>query len=171
MTTSSRDGRPRPGATGQGANGASAGGLPIALPTGYECRMGLQYLYFGAEDDEAARDFMLAKPWPPPTYFNEEIRLDMLDEFENLLTGRPAEQIRADPLFLANVATQIDEDAGVEEWGIVSVTQTFTRALANSDLSTLPADYDDFVEPLRELAVVAQHAVAHGRRMYGAWFV
>jgi hypothetical protein len=133
--------------------------------------MGLQYIYFTAKDDEAARAFLVVDPWPPPTYPNEAIPLDLLDDFESLLTGRPVEQIRAHPSFNADIVTQIGEHSGVAECGIVSVTDTLTSAVADVDVSALPSTYEIFADPLRELAVVARHATAHGLRMYCFWWV
>ena len=59
----------------------------------------------------------------------------------------------------------------------MAVTDTFTRALAAADPSTLREvcyEYygDDFdVGMMRELVVVAQHAVAHARHAYCFWVV
>ncbi len=129
--------------------------------------MGLQYGYFTAEDDEAAAAFMLAA-WPP---LREDIRLDDLAELEELLTDRSVQDTMADRRFGAEIAEQVDEDAGVAECGVVAVTDTLTRALAVADPSTLPATWYVPVDTLRELAVVARHAVTHGHHMYCLWVV
>jgi hypothetical protein len=132
--------------------------------------MGLQYVYFTAEDDEAAAAFA-PETWPPPTYPNEDIRLDQLDDLEDLFTGRSVQEIRADPRYNADIVTDFNEEAGVVEGGIMAVTDTFTHALAVRDLSTLPAPYAVYVDALRELAVIARHAVARGHHMYCFWMV
>jgi hypothetical protein len=134
--------------------------------------MGRQYAYFAAKDDQVAiAAFESSAGWPPFTSFSEEIRLDDLDYIENLLTGRSVQEIRADPRFNAGIAEQIDEHAGVVECGVMTVTDTFTRALAGADLNTLPDEYRDYVVPLRDLAVVARQAASHGHHMYCLWLV
>jgi hypothetical protein len=151
--------------------------------------MGLQYAYFTAEDDEAAAAAFALGAWPlpPPTFptedigLTEDVRLDELADLESLLTGRSVQEITADPRCYAKIVTDLDEDAGVESSGIMAVTDTFTRALAAADLSTLPEMYlgstlpemyyDYYRDALRELAAVAQHAVARGHHMYCFWVV
>jgi hypothetical protein len=148
--------------------------------------MGLQCEYFSAEDDEAAATFMQAMEgwtwaprafggqtppgWPSPTYPTEDIVPGELPYLENFLTGRSVQEIRAHPRFNADIVTEVDEQVRAALAGIVAMTDTFTLALAGADLSTLPeeADYLD-VDVLQELAVVAQHAVAHGHHMYCFW--
>lgn len=140
--------------------------------------MGLQYAYFTAEDDEAAAAAFALGAWPPPTFptkdigLTEDVRLDELADLESLLTGRSVQEITADPRCCAKIVTEFDEDAGVDVCGIMAVTDTFTQALAVADLSTLPEMYDDYYQDaLRELAAVAQHAVARGHHMYCFWVV
>jgi hypothetical protein len=145
--------------------------------------VGLQYAYFTAEDDQTAAAAFTLGQWPRPTFpkedvgLTEDIRLDDLAGLESLLTGRSVEEITADPRCYAKVATEFDEDAGVDLCGVMAVTDTFTRALAAADPSTLRDvcyEYygDDFdVGVMRELVVVAQHAVAHGRHAYCYWVV
>jgi hypothetical protein len=69
------------------------------------------------------------------------------------------------------LAVHVDEEAGVELWGLATVTDTFTRALAEVDLSTLPEPYQEVLEAVQELVAVAQHAVAHQHHMYCVWEV
>ncbi len=149
--------------------------------------MGLQYAYFTAEDDEAAAAAFASAAWPPPTFptegigLTEDVRLDELPDLESLLTGRSVQEITADPRCYAKIVTQFDEDAGVDLCGIKAITDTFTRALAAADPSTLPEMYlgstlpemyyDYYRGVMRELAAVAQHAVARGRHMYCFWVV
>ncbi|MGC5022701.1 hypothetical protein, partial [Micromonospora sp. DT47] len=106
---------------------------------------------------------------PPPRPSPTHLKPLFTRLLENLLTGRSVQEIRADPRFDADIATQFNEEAGVVECGIVAVTDTFTRALAAGDLSTLPEAYYLYVNALRELAVVARHVVAHGHHMYCFW--
>jgi len=147
-------------------------------------RMGLQYAYFTAEDDEAAAAAFALGSWPLPTYptkdigLTEDIRLDDLADLEGLLTGQSVQEITADPRCYAKIATDFDEGAGVDLCGIMSVTDTFTRALAAAELSTLRSicrhyygNDDHSVGVMRELAAVAQHAVARGHHMYSFWVV
>jgi hypothetical protein len=149
--------------------------------------MGRQYTYFAAEDDEAAEAAFALGAWPPPTFpteamrLTEDIRLDELAHLESLLTGRSVDEIEADPRCYATIVTDFNEESGTDECGIKSVTDTFTRALAAADLSTLPdmylgstlpeAYYSHYADALRELAAVAQHAVAQGHHMYCFWVV
>jgi hypothetical protein len=147
--------------------------------------MGLQYAYFAAEDDEAATAAFTAGLWPSPTFpadakrLTEDIRLDELAYLESLLTGRSVEEIEANPRCYATIVTDFNEEAGTDECGIKAVTDTFTRALAAADLPTLArtyfgpmvpeAYYSHYVDALRQLAAVAQHAVARGHHIYCFW--
>lgn len=135
--------------------------------------MGLQYLYFTAADDDAAMTaFSAQERLPAPTVFMEEVRLHELAEFEHLLTGRSVEEIEAESRYLVQLAAEFDEDAGVDLSGLMTVTDTFARALAEADLSRLPDPYQTYhPDALRQLAEVAQHAIAHGHHMYGVWVV
>jgi hypothetical protein len=134
--------------------------------------MGRQYAYFTAEDDQTAAAAFALGAWPPPTFptkdigLTEDIRVDELPDLESLLTGRSVEEITADPRCYAEIVSELDEHAGVEECGIMAVTDTFTRALAAADLSTLPEQYYGSTLPetyyhyygdaLRQLAAVAR---------------
>ena len=145
--------------------------------------MGLQFAYFTAEDDEAAAAAFALGAWPPPSFpsdgvaLTEDIRLDDTADLESLLTGRSVQQITADPRCYVKIATEFDEAVGVDLSGVMAVTDTFTRALAAADVSALREvcygyyghDYNAGV--MRELAAVAQHAVARGHHMYCFWVV
>ena len=132
--------------------------------------MGLQYEWLTAADDAAAvAAFSSAQGLPAPSVFMEDVRLDMLDQFEHILTGRDIAEIVADPRYAAELANQVDEDTGVWEVSLSAVTDTFTRALAEADLSRLPEAYRDLEYGLRELVPIARHAVAQGHHMYCVW--
>lgn len=127
--------------------------------------------YFAAKDDEAATTLM-AEPFEPPTFRDELPRPHELDGLEALLTGRSIQEIAADPRFAAVIAEQVDEDAGVAECGVVTVTDTLTRALATADSATLAAvaaaGLGEF--SVQGLVAVARQATQRGYRLYCFWY-
>lgn len=132
--------------------------------------MGSFYEYFSAADDDAAITALRDPDGVPvPSLFTEEIRLDELEYLEHALTGRDAAGIHADPRYLIQLATQFDEDSGTDECGLVTIPDSVTRAVAESDPSNPPESYEAYGDVLGKLAVVARHAVAHGHHMYGVW--
>lgn len=135
--------------------------------------MGLMYEYFAAENDGAAT-LILTEAWPPPTFCDEGIPPEVLAELEALLTDRSSQDIAVDPRHGTQIATKVDEGAGVAECGVVTVTDTLTRALAAADdatLSTVAATWQHPEATLPGLAAVARHAAAHGHRMYCFWII
>ncbi|WP_329250258.1 hypothetical protein OG417_04705 [Actinoallomurus sp. NBC_01490] len=130
--------------------------------------MSLLYEFFTAEDDTAAAA-MLTVACPPPVFRTEGLRSAALADLESLLTGRTEAEINADPRHGADVAELFDEDVGVAECGVLSVTDTLTRALAAADVATLSSDAGWQIGAVRGLAPVARHAVRNGHRMYCLW--
>lgn len=132
--------------------------------------MGYQYEWFTAADDAAAiAAFSAPVRLPSPSLFSEDVRLDLLGEIEHILTGRATEDIAADPRYIAQLAQRVDEDTGMWELSLSTITDSFTTALAAADLSQLPQAYQVFEYGLQELALIARHAVTHGHHMYCAW--
>jgi len=132
--------------------------------------MGLQYDYFVAADDAAAiAAFSAPGGIPAPSLFTEEVRFDDLGEIEHILTGRAIAEIVADPRHAADLADRADEDTGLWEVSLSTVTDTFARALAEADLSTLPEACRDVAPALRDLVPIARHGVARGHHMYCVW--
>jgi hypothetical protein len=139
--------------------------------------MGLLYEYFTAVDDRAAAA-MLTAGLDPPTFL-DEVNANELYEIESLLTGRSAAEITADPRFHALVAEQADDGAWGGECGVVTVTDSFTRALAAADDAQLCAVGVAWLGEgsawqgqrlVRGLAEVARHAVMHRHHMYCFWY-
>jgi hypothetical protein len=140
--------------------------------------MGLLYEYFTAADDRAAAA-MLTAGLEPPTFL-DEVNANELHEIETLLTGRSAEEITTDPRFHALLAEQAADSALAGECGVVTVTDSLTRALAAADDAELRAVGVAWLGAgsawqghrlVRGLAEVARHAVQHGHRMYCFWYV
>ncbi|GLY78756.1 hypothetical protein [Actinoallomurus iriomotensis] len=129
--------------------------------------MSLLYEFFVAEDDRAAAG-VLTTGCPRPVFRDEGIPPAALAAIESLLTGRTEAEITADPRHGAGVAELVDEDAGVAECGVLTVTDTLTRALAAASASD-PGWHTEAA--VRGLAPVARHAVATGHRMYCLWTV
>lgn len=131
--------------------------------------MSLLYEFFTAEDDRAAAGILTAA-WPPPVFRDEGLGPAELAAIESLLTGRIEAEIIADPRHGAGLGELVDEDAGVAECGVLTVTDTLTRALAATPASaTSVGPWTDVT--VRGLASVARHAVERGHRMYCVWFV
>jgi hypothetical protein len=130
--------------------------------------MGLVYEFFAAEDDEAATGILTAA-WPGEIVREEGVRPSDLAALEAVLTGRSDQEIAANPRHGALVAALYDEDAGVLEWGVVTVTDTLTRALAAADPATLAAAWPVSGLAVAGLAAIARLAEAHGHRMYCFW--
>jgi hypothetical protein len=140
--------------------------------------MGLLYEYFTAEDDDAAAA-MLTAGLNPPTFL-DEVNATELHEIETLLTGQSSEEITADPRYHTLLAEQVDDGAGVSECGVVTVTDSFTRALALADDAKLRevgvawlGEHSAWQGQrlVRGLAEVARHAVQQGHHMYCFWYV
>lgn len=127
---------------------------------------------FAAPDDETAIA-VLEDGWGPPVHRDDGLRPQVLADLEALLTGRASQEIAADPRNGAQIAEVFNEDAGVAEGGLVTITDTLTRALAAADTATLDAVAETWTHgeyAVRGLATVARHAAAHGHRMYSFWY-
>jgi hypothetical protein len=134
--------------------------------------MGEMNVIFAAPDDEAAIA-MLDDGWGSPVHKDDKLRPDVLAELEALLTGRASQEIAADPRHGSQVTEIFNEDAGVVEAGLVTVTDTLTRALAVADaeaLSAAAAAWSHGEYAVQGLATVARHAAAHGHHMYSFWY-
>jgi hypothetical protein len=134
--------------------------------------MGEMNVVFAAPDDEAAIA-MLDDGWGAPVHEDDKLQPDVLAELEALLTGRDILEIAADPRHGSRVTEIFDEDAGVVEAGLVTVTDTLTHALAVADaeaLSAAAAAWSHGEYAVQGLATVAHHAAAHGHHMYSFWY-
>jgi hypothetical protein len=134
--------------------------------------MGEMNVVFAAPDDEAAIA-MLDDGWGPPEHKDDKLRPDALAELESLLTGRDTQEIAADPRHGSPVTEIFDEDAGVVEAGLVTVTDTLTHALAVADaeaLSAAAAAWPHGEYAVQGLATVARHATALGHHLYSFWY-
>ena len=134
--------------------------------------MGEMHIVFAAQDDEAAIA-MLGDGWGPPVHNDDGLRPEVLAELEALLTGRDSQEIAADPRHGVQITEVFNEGAGVVEAGLMTVTDTLTRALALMDAEALPAaaaawSHGEYA--VRGLATVARHAAAHGYHMYSFWY-
>lgn len=81
--------------------------------------------------------------------------------------------IAADPRHGVQITEIFDDDAGVVEAGLVTVTDTLAHALAVADteaLSAAAASWSRGEYAVRGLATVARHAAARGYRMYSFWY-
>lgn len=127
---------------------------------------------FAAPDDEAAIA-MLEDGLGSPVHNDDGLRPEVLAELEALLTGRDSQEIAADPRHGAQVTEIFDEDAGVVEAGILTITDTLTHALAVADaeaLSEAAARWSHGEYAVQGLAAVARHAAAHGHHVYSFWY-
>ena len=127
---------------------------------------------FAAPDDEAAIA-MLEDGLGSPVHNDDGLRPEVLAELEALLTGRDSQEIAADPRHGAQVTEIFDEDAGVVEAGILTITDTLTRALAVARaeaLSEAAARWSHGEYAVQGLAAVARHATAHGHHVYSFWY-
>jgi hypothetical protein len=127
---------------------------------------------FAAQDDATAIA-MLEDGWGSPVHNDDGLRPEVLAELEALLTGRDSQEIAADPRYGAQVTEIFDEDAGVVEAGIVTITDTLTRALAVADaeaLSEAAARWSHGEYAVQGLAAVARHAAARGHHVYSFWY-
>ena len=134
--------------------------------------MGELNVVFAAPDDDAAIA-MLDDGWGLPVHEDDKLRPGVLAELEALLTGRDSKEIAADPRHGAQVTEIFDEDAGVVEAGIVTITDTLTRALAVADaeaLSEAAARWSHGEYAVQGLAAVARHAAARGHHVYSFWY-
>ncbi len=130
------------------------------------------YVVFAAQDDEGAIA-MVGDGWGSPVHDDDGLRSEVLAELEALLTGRDSEEIAADPRHGVQVTEIFNEDAGVVEAGLVTVTDTLTRALAVADaeaLSAAAAAWSHGEYAVQGLATVARHAAAHGHHVYSFWY-
>lgn len=127
---------------------------------------------FAAPDDEAAIA-MLEDGLGSPVHNDDGLRPEVLVELEALLTGRDSEEIAADPRHGAQVTEVFNEDAGVVEAGIFTITDALTRALAVADaeaLSEAAARWSHGEYAVQGLAAVARHAAARGHHVYSFWY-
>jgi hypothetical protein len=134
--------------------------------------MGEMNEVFAAPDDETAIA-VLEDGWGPPVHRDDGLRPQALADLEALLTGRASQEIAADPRHGAQIAEVFNEDAGVAEGGLVTITDTLTRALAAADTATLDAVAETWTHgeyAVHGLATVARHAAAHGHHMYSFWY-
>jgi len=128
-------------------------------------------IVFAAPDDETAIAELGDWLDRPPVHKDDKLRPEVLTELEALLTGRDSQEIAADPRHCVQITEIFDEDAGVEEAGLVTVTDTLTHALAVADaeaLSAAAASHSEY--RVQGLAIVARHAAAHGHHMYSFWY-
>ncbi|MFE7167280.1 hypothetical protein [Streptomyces sp. NPDC057616] len=144
--------------------------------------MGVLYGYYAAADDEhAARAVVREDGEPLGTGFDELVVkgidpvVDLLPA-ETLITGRPADEVKADPRHGSLIA-MVGEGEAVS----VSLTDAFRDALAAFDRRLLedvavgwvasgdfatPPDPSDLAGFLRGLADLADRATARGHRLY-----
>jgi hypothetical protein len=130
------------------------------------------HVVFAARDDEAAIA-MLDSGWGQPVHTDDGLRSEELAALEALLTGRDSQEIAADPRNGVQVTEVFNEDAGVVEAGLVTVTDALTRALAAADaeaLSAAAAAWPRGEYAVQGLATVARHAAAHGHHLYSFWY-
>lgn len=129
-------------------------------------------MVFAAPDDETAIAELGDWLGRPPVHNDDKLRPEVLAELEELLTGRDSQEIAADPRHCVQITEIFNEDAGVVEAGLVTVTDTLTRALAIADtetLSAVAAVWPGGEYTVQGLAIVARHAAAHGHHMYSFW--
>lgn len=135
--------------------------------------MGEMNIVFAAPDDETAIAELGDWLGRPPVHNDDKLRPELLAELEALLTGRDSQEIAADPRHCVQITEIFDEDAGVVEAGLVTVTDTITHALAVADteaLSAAAAAWSHGEYAVQGLAIVARHAAAHGHHMYSFWY-
>jgi hypothetical protein len=134
--------------------------------------MGEMNEVFAAQDDGTALAMLEGGGWGSPSYGDEGLRAQDLAELEALLTGQTSQEVAADPRHGFQIAELFDEDAGVAEAGLWTVTDTLTAALAAANSAALSAAavaWGNRESAVRELATVARYAAAHGYRMYCFW--
>jgi len=130
-------------------------------------------IVFAAPDDETAIAELGDWLGKPPVHNDDKLRPEVLAGLEALLTGRDSQEIAANPRHGAQVTEIFDEDAGVVEAGILTITDTLTHALAVADaeaLSEAAARWSHGEYAVQGLATVARHAAAHGYHMYSFWY-
>jgi hypothetical protein len=135
--------------------------------------MGELNMVFAAPDDAAAVELLDHWLGGQPVHRDDGLGPEALAELEALLTGRDSQQIAADPRHCARIDEILNEDAGVAEAGLVTVTSTLTQALAMANDEALIAaatawSHGEYA--IRGLAAVARHAAAHDQRMYNFWY-
>jgi len=145
--------------------------------------VGNLYEYFSAADDEEAAAALGRKGWTQDRGartlavkgIDPAVQIGRLEE---LLTGRPYAQITADPRFARRIGPSWADR------GVVTLTDTLTRALAageESDLAQVTVDWSqiaefdgqadpmDLAEFLFELSAIAARASERGHRLYCRW--
>lgn len=140
--------------------------------------MGHLNVVFAAQDDEAA--IALLGDWGfntmsdgSPVHNDDKLIPEELAELEALLTNRDRQEIAADPRHGVRVTEIFNEDVGGVEAGLLTVTDTLTRALAFADaekLSAAAAAWPRGEYSVHGLAAVARHAAAHGHHVYNFWY-
>ena len=128
---------------------------------------------FAAPDDETAIAELGDWLGRSPVHKDDKLRPEVLAELEALLTGRDSQEIAADPRHGAQITEIFNDDAGVVEAGLVTVTDTLTHALAVADteaLSAAAAAWSRGEYAVQGLAIVARHAAAHDHHMYSFWY-
>lgn len=148
-------------------------------------RMGVLFGYYAAADDQDAGRAILREDGEPRGTGYDEFVVKGIDPVSDLLpaevliTGRAAEDVKADPRHAHLVAM-----VGEGEVVMVSLTDTFRDSLASFDPGLLDAvaqgwvasgDFytppdadgiDDLAAFLRQLATLAQRAVTREQRLY-----
>jgi hypothetical protein len=135
--------------------------------------MGEMNIVFAAPDDAAAINRLDDWLGGQPVHKDDGLGPEALAELEALLTGRDPREIAADPRHGVQIDELFNEDAGVVEAGLVTVTSTLTDALAVADteaLSAAAAAWSHGEYAVDGLATVARHAAAHGHHMYNFWY-
>jgi hypothetical protein len=135
--------------------------------------MGEMNIVFAAPDDAAAIARLDDWLGGQPVHKDDGLGSEALAELEALLTGRDRQEIAADPRHGVQIDELFNEDAGVAEAGLVTVTSTLAHALAVADTEALSAaavawSHGEYA--VHGLATVARHAAAHGRHMYNFWY-
>jgi hypothetical protein len=147
--------------------------------------MGNLYDYFAAADDEAAASAFDLVGGPSAGGF-DTVGLKGIEPvvqmgtLEELLTGRPYDEIIQDPRQGGDICHR--EDDG--EHGVLSLTDSLAAALADADRQRLAevaepwseteefwgdADPDILTDVLWELAELARRARDRGHRLYCRW--
>jgi len=144
--------------------------------------MGVLYGYYAAADDEHAVRAVVREDAEPVGTGYDELVVKGIDPIvdllpaETLITGRPADDVKADPRHGALIAT-----LGEGEAVAVSLTDGFRDALAAFDRRLLddvavgwaatgdfhsPPDPSDLARFLRALADLADRAATRKHRLY-----
>ena|SRR5512146_79997 len=135
--------------------------------------MGEMNIVFAAPDDATAIARLDDWLGGQPVHKDDGLDPEELAELEALLTGRDSQEIAADPRHGVQIDEIFNEDAGVAEAGLVTVTSALTHALAVADtqaLSAAAAAWSRGEYAVQGLAAVARHAAAHGHHMYNFWY-